>query len=76
MMKYILAGILGLSLLGAGVLWITNMAVQAERAKVLERATELVVERDKIDAKLKTATPGDVCRALGGRWLPDENECG
>ncbi len=74
-MKYILAVLIVLSLIGGGVLWLTKIVVQAERAKVLERATELVVERDKIDAKLKNATAADVCRALGGVMLED-GECG
>jgi len=49
---------------------------EAERAETLKRAMELVIERDKIDADLKTASPADICHRLGGRWLPDENECG
>ena len=53
-----------------------SLVRDAERAAQLKRAVELVVERDKIDAKLKTATPADICRRLGGVWLPDENECG
>lgn len=76
MIRYILAVIVLLSVLGAGTLWLTNIIIKAERAKTLERAVELVVERDKIDAKIKTATPRDICVRLGGHWLPDENECG
>jgi hypothetical protein len=75
MIRYILAVIVLLSILGAGTLWLTNIIIKAERAKTLERAVELVVERDKINAKLKTATPSDICARLGGRMLED-GECG
>lgn len=58
------------------VVYGAKLVRDAERAAQLKRAVELVVERDKIDAKLKTASPADICRRLGGVWLPDENECG
>lgn len=76
MMKYVFAVLILLSVFGGGVVWLSNIIIQAERAKVLQAGVELVKERDKIDAKLKTAAPADICRRLGGRWLPDENECG
>lgn len=53
-----------------------NDGIQAERQAQLTKAVKLVKERDALDVKVKTATPADVCRRLGGKWLPDTNECG
>lgn len=75
MIKYILAIVLLLSLIGVGVIWLSNLIIQTERAKVLQAGVELVKERDKIDAKLKTATPADICRRLGGVPNKATGEC-
>ena len=76
MMKYVFAVLILLSLLGGGVAWLSNIIIQAERAKVLQAGVELVKERDKIDAKNKKATDADICHRLGGKWVPDEARCG
>jgi hypothetical protein len=53
-----------------------NDGIQAERQAQLTKAVKLVKERDALNVQIKTATPADVCRRLGGKWLPDTNECG
>lgn len=67
MTKYIFAILITLSLIGAGALWLTNIAVQAERAKTLQVAVEKMAERDKVKTIARTATEEDLCRLLGGR---------
>lgn len=66
MTKYAIAVVLVLSLMGAGVIWLTRTIIKAERAEVLETAVEVVKERDKLATTLRTATEEDICRALGG----------
>jgi hypothetical protein len=53
-----------------------NNGIQAERTAQLTKAVKLVKERDALNVQVKTATAADVCRRLGGKWLPDTNECG
>jgi hypothetical protein len=50
--------------------------VEAERAATLAKGIALVKERDKLNVQVRTATDRDICARLGGRWLPDTNECG
>lgn len=73
MIKYAIAVIVILSLIGAGVLWITNITIQAERSKTLERAIELTRDSDKRLKVIRKATDADLCRALGGSTI--EGEC-
>jgi hypothetical protein len=66
MTKYIFAVLIVLSLIGVGVVWVANMAVQAERAKTLQVAVEKMAERDKVKKIAKEASEEDLCRMLGG----------
>lgn len=69
MMKYVFAVAVILSLIGAGVLWLTNTVIQAERAKTLQVAVEKMVERDKVKKIVKEASEEDLCRLLGGKTI-------
>lgn len=71
MMKYIFAVMIVLSLIGAGVLWFTNIVIKAERAETLGKAVDLVQERDRLNVKARNATADDICRRLGGVVLED-----
>lgn len=74
-MQTIIMYVVGAIVLGGGALgWLAYhdaQVLKTERAAVRSEAVKLVVKRDKIDAKKKTATPADVCRVLGGKWVPD-----
>lgn len=69
MIKYVFAVLIVFSLIGAGAVWVANIAVQAERAKTLQIAVEKMAERDKVKAVVKTATDSDLCRLLGGKTI-------
>lgn len=71
MKTYILAVVVLLSILGAGTLWLTNIIIKAERAKTIERATELIRDTDKRLNVVRKASDYELCRALGG----EEEEC-
>lgn len=71
MTKYIIAVIVVIAMIGAGVVWLTHIIVQAERAKTLGKAVELVQERDKLNVKVRNATVSDICFRLGGHMLED-----
>lgn len=76
MTRYLIIGIAGLIVV-SGVFWkVYSIGVQSERTEQLTKAVKLVKERDALNVQIKTATPADVCRRLGGKWLPDTNECG
>lgn len=66
MMKYIFAVLVLLSLIGAGVLWLTNIVIKAERSKTMERAIELTRESDTRLKVMRKASDEDLCRELGG----------
>lgn len=69
MTKYLFIGLIALSLIGAGALWLTNMAVKAERAKTLQVAVEKMAERDKVKTIARNASEADLCRLLGGKTI-------
>lgn len=76
MTRYLIIGIAGLVVV-SGVFWkVYSIGVQSERSASLTKGVELVKERDKLNVQVRTATGADICRRLGGQWLPDTNECG
>jgi hypothetical protein len=63
----------GLIMLGAKSAY--DAGHQAARVETLEKAVDLVQERDKLNVTVRNATAADICRRLGGRMLED-GECG
>ena len=47
----------------------------AERQAVLARSIDLLRERNAVDEKIRQLDAAGLCRALGGRWVPDEDAC-
>jgi hypothetical protein len=79
MTKIIVYAAIAIAVLGAIGVYsakLYNDGIQAERQAQLTKAVKLVKERDALNVKVKTATPADICSRLGGKWLPDTNECG
>lgn len=72
-MKYIFALLILIGLVTAGGAWLGHTVIQAERAKVMERAIELTRDTDKRLKVIRKATDADLCRALGGTEV--EGEC-
>ena len=48
---------------------------QVERADALERSMTLIRDRSKTNETIRRMSDGDLCRELGGLWLPDEGRC-
>ena len=65
----IIAVLAVVALIGAGVVWLTSIIIQAERAKTLQVAVEKMVERDKVKKIVRDATAEDLCRLLGGKSI-------
>lgn len=68
-------GVIVLICIGGAAKVVYDNGVQAERTAQLTKATALVHERDQLNVQVRTATPADICNRLGGKWLPDTNEC-
>jgi hypothetical protein len=67
--RYILAVIVLLSILGAGVIWLSNIIIKAERAETLGNAIELTRDADKRLGVARNASDADLCRAMGGKTV-------
>jgi hypothetical protein len=52
-----------------------NEGRDAERTAALQKSMELIKERGKTNAEIGKLTPADICRRLGGVWVPDNNLC-
>ncbi len=63
-------------LIALGLKSVYDAGQQSARVETLEKAVDLVQERDKLNVKVRTATADDICRRLGG--VPDKatGECG
>lgn len=48
---------------------------EAERAAALERSMDLIRERNATDEQIGRMSDGELCSALGGRWVPDAAIC-
>ncbi|GLQ36768.1 hypothetical protein GCM10007908_03880 [Rhizobium albus] len=48
---------------------------EAERAAALERSMDLIRKRSATNDKIGRMSDGELCSALGGRWVPDEAVC-
>lgn len=46
-----------------------------ERAAALERSVEILRERTMTDETIRNMGDADLCRALGGEWVPDDDAC-
>lgn len=74
---FIAAGVAAILIIITGMVTsVYRSGIQAERTAALTKGVELVKERDKLNVQVRSATGADICRRLGGQWLPDTNECG
>ena len=72
--KLIAAGVC-LSLVLAAAWWLYHKGREDERAAALARSIELMRERNLTDDEINRLSDGDLCTALGGRWLQDDKRC-
>lgn len=60
-------------------LWVIPSARDAgremERAATLKRSMELIEQRSKTNAEIRNLDNGALCRALGGKWVPENLIC-
>lgn len=52
-----------------------NDGRDAERTAALQRSMDLIRERGKTNAEIGKLSPADICRRLGGVWVPGDNLC-
>jgi hypothetical protein len=72
MMKYVLLGLITLSVIFGMKSWMDaerSAAVEAERRARMADAVELIRESDKALDVMRKASDEDLCRALGGRTI-------
>ena len=48
---------------------------EAEKAAALQRSMDLIRERNATDEQIGRMSDGELCAALGGRWVPDKAIC-
>lgn len=59
-------------------IWLPNARDEGreiERAATLKRSMELIEQRSKTNAEIRNLDDGALCRALGGKWVPENNIC-
>jgi len=71
--------LLGLAFV-AGLLtaaWFDGYAsgMKAERTAVLTRSVEVLRERSRVDEQTRNMDSPELCRALGGKWVLEDNDC-
>lgn len=60
----------------AGAYWMGDSnGFQRGREAALERSVDILRERGQTDDEIRSLDSGDLCRALGGEWLPVEQQC-
>ncbi len=47
----------------------------AERTAILTRSVEVLRERNRVDEQARNMDSPELCRALGGKWVQDDNDC-
>jgi hypothetical protein len=60
-------------------LWLLPRAKEAgrdeERAAALTRSIEIIKERSRTNAEINALTDADLCKRLGGLWVPEDKRC-
>ncbi len=47
----------------------------SERQAILSRSVEILRERNRVDEQTRNMGSAELCRALGGQWVQDDNDC-
>lgn len=45
------------------------------RAAILTRSVEVLRERNRVDEQARNMDSPELCRALGGKWVLEDNDC-
>lgn len=73
------AVVVGIVVAMAFSVWAVTAAYQAgrnvERTAALTNSVEILRKRSAIDDQTRSMDSGSLCRALGGKWMPDDSTC-
>lgn len=63
------------SLMGLSWLHGYQRGAAAERQAILTRSIDVLRERTKVDEQARNMDSPELCRALGGKWVLEDNDC-
>ena len=63
------------SLMGLSWLHGHQRGAAAERTAILTRSVEVLRERNRVDEQARNMDSPELCRALGGKWVLEDNDC-
>ncbi|TDR34653.1 hypothetical protein [Aquamicrobium defluvii] len=63
------------SLMGLSWLHGHQRGAASERQAILTRSVEVLRERNRVDEQARNMDSPELCRALGGKWVLEDNDC-
>ena len=63
------------SLMGLSWLHGHQRGAASERTAMLTRSIDVLRERNRVDEQARNMDSPELCRALGGKWVQDDNDC-
>lgn len=63
------------SLMGLSWLHGYQQGAASERTAILTRSVEVLRERNRVDEQARNMDSPELCRALGGKWVLEDNDC-
>ncbi|MCG8272977.1 hypothetical protein MIC97_15880 [Aquamicrobium sp. NLF2-7] len=63
------------SLMGLSWLHGYQRGAASERTAILMRSVEVLRERNRVDEQARNMDSPELCGALGGKCLPEDNDC-
>jgi len=63
------------SLMGLSWLHGYQRGAVSERQAILTRSVEVLRERNRVDEQARNMDSSELCRALGGKWVLEDNDC-
>lgn len=73
--KLLMGALAGAALLAGVYAYAHHAGRIAERQAILERSLDLLRERNHVDEQTRNMDSAELCRALGGVWMPDDSRC-
>lgn len=68
-----------LIMMAVNALWLIPAAKEegrdVERTAALTRSIEIIKERGRTNAEINALTDADLCKRLGGVWVPEDKRC-
>lgn len=63
------------SLMGLSWLHGYQRGAAVERTAILTRSVEVLRKRNRVDEQARNMDSSELCRALGGKWVLEDNDC-